>query len=126
MPKMALEKRVQQFFNIVLLDQERGTGLFRYFGGYWEVIYPILKKYDPQDLNEYEGLLCDQFTYFNPEVKELLDAGDEESNWALGINYFNARRQYYSASDIHYIEPKDDEKDPIPYMPNQYVSFMDD
>jgi len=104
------------------LKSENGEGLFRYAGGYWEVLLPILKKYAPDKLKRYENMLCEEFTYSNERVKELLDKGDEEKNIRNAVKYINHRiDSYCTPSEIHFIE--DENGEIIPYMPNQSIDI---
>lgn len=124
--KMSMPDRVKQFLNL-MNSQENGERLYKYLGGYWEVIYPMFLKYAPEELKTYENTAVEEFVNFNPRVKELLDAGNEEENWANAINYYNGRLKYYNASDQHIIEidydlMKDDEDDYIGYIPNEITA----
>lgn len=121
---MSITERAKQFLN-QMTYQERGEGLYKYFGGYWEIVYPIFVEYAPKELKRYENTAMEEFMNFNPRVKELLDAGNEEKNWANAINYYNNRMAYNNTHDTHIIEIdddklKEDEDDYIEYVPNVF------
>lgn len=105
-------------------ETENGEGLFKFTGGYWEVLHPILKKYAPKQLAEYEKAAGETFDYFNEEVKKSLATGDEETDIKNAIDYLNGRlEQYATANDVHIIDLGDDNI--IPYMPNQDIDPSD-
>lgn len=104
------------------IAEETGEGLYKFTGGFWEVLYPILKKYQPELLKRYENLLGEEFEYFNPIVKELYDCHSDEQNIVNAINYMNERMSYATANEIYLIEIGGDEL--IPYMPNQNIDIQ--
>jgi len=104
------------------LRAENGEGLYKYAGGYWEVLLPILRKYVPKKLKMYENMLGVEFNYSNEKVKELLDAGDEETNMRNAIEYINNRiDSFYLPSEVHFID--DGNGEDIPYIPNQNIDI---
>lgn len=119
-------KKLSDVFIKYLIDMEYEDmkGWYKYFGGYWELVYPIFKKYNPEELKEYEDLLNEEFTYFNPRVREILDTGEEHYNIMLAVKYFNNRLDNYAGvNDIHYIEADDSDDEIIPYIPNQALDY---
>lgn len=114
-----LEERCNILLHVWML-KEKGRGEYKFCGGYWEVLYPLLQKYAPEKLKEYERMLPDTFDYFDPRVKAALDAGDEESNFRNAVNYMNDRiSSLYTTSSVHQIELGDDEI--LAYVPNQNI-----
>lgn len=101
------------------IAQETGEGLYKFTGGFWEVLYPILKKYQPELLRKYENLLGEEFNNFNEKVKEIYDSFDEEQNIINAINYMNEKMRYSTANEIQLIDIGDDEL--LPYLPNQNI-----
>ncbi len=107
------------------IGNETGRGLFRYAGGYWELLYPILKKYQPGLLREYEGLVG-EFNYFNERVREKLDRGSEIENFVEALNYANSRiDDYASELEYHLILLDEGEDEIIKYIPNQALDQDD-
>lgn len=99
---------------------EQGEGLFRLTGPYWEVLYPILLKYAPNQLHAYENLIMEEFEVFNDDVKEVVDVGNEEKNYRNAIKYMNAREDMYATPlDPHYITIKNG--DELEYIPNRWA-----
>ena len=91
---------------------------YKLLGGFWEVILPILRKYEPEKTKKYENLVG-SFDYSNDEVKELFDYGDDLTNILAGLTYYNERVVgFATAEDPHYITIG--EKD-IAYIPNQSI-----
>jgi len=120
-----MNQKVKQLAESLLknwIAQDKGEGLYKYAGGYWELLYPIFKKYTPDLLKRYENMLMEDFSYFNDDVRNLLDTGDEETNILEAIQYINDRiDSMASPQDVHYIELEDDEI--IPYIPNQNIDI---
>lgn len=114
-----LPDRLKTFLEVMKL-QEKGFGTFKFFGVYWEVIHPLFNKYQPELLKSYENLLNEEFEYFNPRVKEIIDTGDEEQNFKNAVNHYNREFQYKQTPDIDYVEDPDSGLD-IAYMPNQSI-----
>jgi hypothetical protein len=99
------------------LNTEKGRGEYKRVGGYWEVLYPILKKYQPDLLSRYENIIGD-FNYFNEDVRKLFDQGNELYNLIASLQYMEERK-YNQPDDVHYIEIEEDEY--LPYIPNQNI-----
>lgn len=118
-PKKTLQERCKALLDIWNANED-GTGRYKYTGGYWEVLYPLLDKYAPGELARYEELLSEQFDYFNERVKAAIDTGNEEENFRNAVNYMNSRMQsMYTAGSIHQIDLGDDEI--LGYLPNQNI-----
>ncbi|GEM_PF-2436459 len=101
------------------LHNENGKGEYKITGGYWEVLYPILNKYQPNLLEEYESIVGG-FSYFDSEVKELFDQGSDLLNLVGTLLYMDERRNNLP-EDIHYIDLGNDEIKP--YIPNQNIDL---
>ncbi|MFA3784139.1 hypothetical protein ABRY23_13855 [Melioribacteraceae bacterium 4301-Me] len=118
---------VKKALNSILdswIQGENGEGMYKYSGGYWEVLLPLFKKYVPEKLKSYENMLCEEFDYTNERVRKLLDSGDEEQNVRNAIKYINYRIDSMAgANDFHYIE--DENGEDIPYIPNMYIDIND-
>lgn len=99
-----------------------GELMHNYTGGYWEVLYPVLKKYAPEKLEEYAKLIGQEFEIFNERVKELVDSGDEMTNYKNAIEYLNACFSYTNCNDVHYVADEENDED-IPYLPNQNIDI---
>ncbi len=107
----------------VWMTNEQGRGEYKYCGGYWEVLYPLLRKYAPEQLDSYERMLPENFDYFDDRVHEILDSGSEEKNFRNAVNYMNARMAMYYPESVHHIEMGDDEI--LAYVPNQNIDQND-
>jgi hypothetical protein len=118
--KEKIEKLTRTLLEI-WLSTESGEGLFRFTGGYWEVLYPILQKYQPRLLKQYESLLGEEFSFFNEEVREKLTTNDELQDLENAINYYNERIGVATADTTHTIELDGDKT--IEYMPNQNLDY---
>ncbi|MCK9209256.1 MAG: hypothetical protein M0P61_00330 [Ignavibacteriaceae bacterium] len=112
---MELREKVKLLLN-TWIQTEDGTGTFKLTGPYWEVLYPILKKHEPDLLKQYENKLQEVFENFNEEIREKVSSGDEEQDYVNAINYMNAReKQYANNGDVHYV---DNDGDDYAYIPN--------
>jgi len=101
----------------VWISNSDPEGEYKLTGGYWEVLYPLLKKHSPELLRMYENFVG-EFDYFNEEVRNHLSTGDEEKDFINAIGYMNAReRMYATPMDRHAIDLGDDRI--IYYIPNQ-------
>ncbi|MCX6170647.1 MAG: hypothetical protein NTX65_15000 [Ignavibacteriales bacterium] len=99
--------------------EDQGIGLYKLTGRFWEVLYPILKKYAPIKLVEYEKLVG-EFEVFNERVKKLVDYDDELCNWIASILNYNSRFSFASPNDVDLVnDPVTD--DDIAYLPNQEI-----
>lgn len=115
---MELKEKVKQLLN-TWIQTEDGTGTFKLTGPYWEVLYPVLKKYEPELLQQYENKLYEVFEYFNEEVRTKVSTGDEEQDYINAINYMNAREQQYANNgDVHYVDFNGDD---YAYIPNESI-----
>lgn len=104
----------------VWIKSEDGSGQFKYTGYYWEVLHPILLKYCPEKLQQYEGILGYKFDYFDADVKEIVDSGSDEENYKNALDYMNWRiGSFAGVNDLHTLDMGDDEI--IYYMPNQCI-----
>lgn len=113
-----VKEKVKQLLK-TWIETEDGTGNYKLTGPYWEVLYPILKKHEPQLLQQYENKLQEVFENFNEEVKVKVFSGDEELDYMNAINYMNMReRQYANNGDVHYV---DFDGDDYAYIPNQSI-----
>ncbi len=111
---------VKKFLELLTV-QEKGECAYKFFGGYWELAYPIFKKYAPEELKKYENKLPEEFDYFNPRVAEILASGDEITDWRNAVNYCNNRMgSYANPTDVDYITDPETGDD-IPYIPNQSI-----
>ena len=113
------KKQLELWISNYLQNGER-THCFA--GGYWELLYPLFEKYAPSELKYYEDLICDEFSYFNPRVKEILDLGNEEKNYRKAIKYLNSRISFSDYDEVHYIHDPESGED-IPYLPNYYIDI---
>ena len=119
-----MEKKIKELTKKLLsiwINNETGEGLFRFTGGYWEVLQPILKKYQPELLKTYENLICEEFTIFNPEVRNAITTNNELKDLENALNYYNNRIGIATAFTTHTIELKNDVV--IEYMPNRFVEY---
>lgn len=111
----------------VLLDtwmqEEKGTGEYKLVGGYWELLYPLFQKYAPEELQKYERATGEKFEHFNSEVREVLDAGDEETNFRNAVNYMIDWMRTHPPGSVHHIDMPDDEI--LAYIPNQNIDQND-
>ncbi len=85
---MEYTKKLSKVFINYLKDMEikETKGWFRYFGCYWELrVYPIFKKYNPDELKKYKRLIIEEFNYLNPKVREVSDIGKEHYNLMLAV-----------------------------------------
>ncbi len=122
-PKKTLQERCKTLLGIWNANED-GSGQYKFTGGYWEVLYPLLKKYAPEELKRYQNLLSEEFNYFDERVKAKVDTGDEEQNFRNAVNYMNNRiRNMYAAGSEHQIDLGDDEI--IAYLPNQNIDQND-
>lgn len=107
----------------VWIKTDNGQGLFRYTGGFWEVLYPILKKEAPEKLKEYENIVG-ELDHFNPQIKEQFDYQSDLLNLLGALRYMNERAdRFHSADEAHIIEIEDEDGDSIDiaYIPNQSI-----
>lgn len=112
---------VKTFLNL-LIEQEDGSGLYKIFGGYWELAYPIMQNHAPEELKTYENMFPEDFEYFNPRVNEILTAGDEGKDWKNAVLYYNSRLDsHHTTQDVDYI-PDPETGEDIPYLPNQSIN----
>ncbi|MGK9475597.1 hypothetical protein [Melioribacter sp. OK-6-Me] len=44
------------------IKSEDGTGVYKYVGGYWELLLPLFKKYTPEGIKMYQNLICEEFS----------------------------------------------------------------
>lgn len=101
------------------ISEEKGKGLYKLTGRYWEVLYPILKKYNLPKLTEYENLVGN-FEIFDERVKKLVDYEDELCNWIVSVLNYNSRFSYANINDVDIVnDPATDED--IAYLPNQWI-----
>jgi hypothetical protein len=118
-----MKKRIEEYCLLllkVLTQNEKGNGWYKMLGGYWELIYPMLEKYQPERLKLYDKLLADELNYFNIRVYKNLDSGDEYENWQNAVRYMNERiANMNSPQDYHLIDLGNDEI--ISYIPNQPI-----
>jgi hypothetical protein len=115
-----MKEAVKKFLEL-MSNQEDGKCLYKFFGGCWELAYPIFKKYAPKELQAYEDRLPEEFTYFNPQVEKILSTGDEKENWTAAVNYYNSRMaSYANPQDVDFITDPTTGDD-IPYVPNQSI-----
>jgi len=117
---MGLREKVEQLLS-TWIQTEDGTGTFKLTGPYWEVLYPILEKHEPDLLKKYENKLQERFENFNEEVRAKVSSGDEGQDYINAINYMNEReRQYANNSDVHYVDI-DGDGDDYAYIPNESI-----
>lgn len=92
-------------------------GEYKLTGGYWEVLYPILKTHSPELLKKYEGIVG-EFDYFNEEVKNKLSSGLDETDFKNALDYMNAQENNFGTpAEKHYIDMGNDRV--IAYIANQ-------
>lgn len=116
------EEYVQDGVNALLdvwIAEDHGNGYYKLTGRYWEVLYPILKKYSPKKLAVYEGLVGN-FEIFNEQVKKLVDYNDELCNWVASIINFNSRFKFADLNEVDLINDPETDED-IAYLPNQFI-----
>ncbi len=102
------------------IAQEDGSGLYKYSGRYWEILYPLLQKHAPEELKQYEKTVGEEFNYFNEDVQRRIDKRNDEKNLKITLEYINSRIDNYSKpSDVDYIELPNEEL--LPYVPNQNI-----
>ena len=108
----------------VWMQSEDGNGNYKLTGPYWEVLYPLLLKHAPEKLKQYESMLNDRFDYFDAEVKQAIDVGNEDQNYINAINYMNEMEDNFATTT--YIHEVDLGNDRIkPYIPNQSIDEND-
>lgn len=102
-----------------LLETDNGKKLYRQTGPYWENLYPVLQKYTPELLAEYERQ-TGPFDYFNEEVKAEYDHKDDLLNFMAALAYQGMRYDTMQRpEDVHLIELG--EIDDYAYIPNQNI-----
>jgi hypothetical protein len=102
-----------------LLETDNGKKLYRQTGPYWENFYPVLQKYAPELLAEYERQ-AGPFDYFNEEVKVEYDYKYDLLNFMAALAYQGMRYDTMQGPDeVHLIELGDE--DDYAYMPNRNI-----
>lgn len=91
---------------------------YKHFGGYWELVLPLLRQYFPERLRAYEKECSENFTQQNLTVKGFLDEEDDLTNITNAIEYFRVRQSGNYAGEPHYITIGDED---IAYIPNESV-----
>jgi hypothetical protein len=117
-PEEFLKDRTMLFLQN-LLETDNGKKLYRQTGPYWETLYPVFKKYAPQELlAEYERR-AGPFDYFNEAVKAEYDYKDDLLNFMAALKYQETRFDtMQSPEDVHLIELDGEE---YAYIPNQNI-----
>lgn len=116
-PEEFLEDRVPMLLG-VWIDTDNGKKIFRQVGPYWETLHEILRKFAPDEFEEYERI-AGPFTYFNEEVKKQYDYRNNLLNFMAALAYQEKRYQSLSdAGDVHILIVDGED---VPYMPNQNI-----
>lgn len=114
-----IKDRANQLLDI-WIEQESGQELYKNIGPYFEVFYPILKKYVPEKLTEYEKKVK-QIDFFNEEVKKEYDYNSDIINFIASLSYLEeANLSNHFTQDVHYILLNNNT---VPYMPNSNIDI---
>lgn len=121
---MDITKKLNSLLN-ELYSSERGSGQYRLLGPWFEVVYPLFRKYIPEKLKSYECLLWEPVELFNQEIARLVDKGSESKNLNAGYRYYKQMISIYATPEtVHQIDDPRTE-DTLAYIPNQYVDQSD-
>jgi len=92
-------------------------GEYKLTGGYWEVLYPILKTHSPELLKKYEDIVG-EFDTFNEDVRNKLSTGLDETDFKNALEYMQAQEKNFGTpADRHNIDLGNDNV--IAYIANQ-------
>ncbi len=116
-PEEFLREKTEMLLKL-WIENDTGSGLYKNTGPFWETLYEILRKYQPELLSDYSRIVGD-FSYFNDEIKSEYDYGRDELNFMAALQYMNDwMNSYHSSNEVHLVELNGEE---IPYMPNQNI-----
>lgn len=114
---MTIQEKIKNLLKLWIAT-DNGQNLYKYTGGFWEVLYPLMQKYAPEELQEYESIVG-PFEYFDPSVKKAVQSGIEDTDFRNAITYMNSRLTCTTSQDVHLIDLGEDSI--VPYLPNQNI-----